>query len=315
MHQRQVRVCAPPQLGTSGITAINFFTMRRVEQSTFERLLISYARRFPIQRGKLRAIDALWRVAAGNRGVSRMAELKYGGFKMPCNLNEMLQRQYYFFGTYFLEDYILECWQIAAKGAKVIFDVGANAGIYSLAALASQRAAIIHAFEPTPEIAARLRATANLNRLGKLYIHEVAVSSDNGYATLIRCRGELGTNDGMNFICRDQAESDGDVVKTVCLDWFCEYHSIDRIDLLKLDIQGHEYSALMGAESLIRAGRIGMIFMELNWADETSSVLASESIRLLERAGYCFSRAGRCLKWEKAGDWLRALSDVVARKA
>ena len=125
--------------------------MRRIEQSTFERLLISYARRFPFQRGKLRAIDALWRVAAGNRGVRRMADLRYGGFKMPCNLNEMLQRQCYFFGTYFLEEYILQCWQTAAKGAKVILDVGANAGIYSLAAPATQRDAIIHAFEPTPE--------------------------------------------------------------------------------------------------------------------------------------------------------------------
>src|SRR5262249_33894413 len=139
--------------------------MRRIEQSTFERLLISYARRFPLQRGKMRTIDALWRVAAGNRGVQRTAVLKYGGFKMPCNLDEMLQRQYYFFGTYFLEDHILQCWQVAAKGAKVILDVGANAGIYSLAALASQQDAMVHAFEPTPEIAARLRATTDLNGL------------------------------------------------------------------------------------------------------------------------------------------------------
>jgi FkbM family methyltransferase len=263
----------------------------------------------------MRAIDALWRVAVGNRGVQRTAVLKYGGFKVPCNLDEILQRQYYFFGTYFLEDHILQCWQTAAKDAKVILDVGANAGIYSLAALATQQDAIVHAFEPTPEIAARLRATVNLNGLDKLYVHEVAVSSVNGYATLIRYRGELGTNDGMNFICQDQTRYDGDVVKTVCLDWFCENQLIDSIDLLKLDIQGHEHLALMGAKGLISAGRIRMIFMELNWNNEASAVCpACESIRLLERAGYRFSRPGKVLKWENAGDWLRALSDVVARK-
>jgi hypothetical protein len=75
--------------------------MQRIEQSTFERLLISYARRFPFQQGELRAVDELWRVAAGNRGVRRMADLKYGSFKMPCDLDEILQRHYYFFGTYF----------------------------------------------------------------------------------------------------------------------------------------------------------------------------------------------------------------------
>ena len=67
-----------------------------------------------------------------------MATLKHGGFKMSCDLSEMLQRQFYFFGTYFLEEDILSCWETAAKGAKVVLDVGANAGIYSLAALAVQ---------------------------------------------------------------------------------------------------------------------------------------------------------------------------------
>jgi hypothetical protein len=120
----------------------------------------------------------------------------------------------------------------------------------------------------------------------------------------------------MNFICQDKAESGDAIVKTVCLDWFCEHNSIDRVDLLKLDIQGHEHSALSGAECLIRARRIGTIFMELNWASEISVASpASESIRLLEQAGYRFSRPGRCLTWEKAGDWLHVLNDVVARAA
>ena len=55
------------------------------------------------------------------------------------------------------------------EGRQVIFDVGANAGIYSLAALAIQRDATVHAFEPTPEIATRLRAMAKLNGLDHLH--------------------------------------------------------------------------------------------------------------------------------------------------
>jgi tRNA1(Val) A37 N6-methylase TrmN6 len=65
-----------------------------------------------------------------------------------------------------------------SEGANIVLDVGANAGIYSLAALASQREATVHAFEPSPEIAARLRATAKLNGLENLYVHEVAVLSE-----------------------------------------------------------------------------------------------------------------------------------------
>jgi FkbM family methyltransferase len=281
--------------------------------STFENLLMLYARRFPIRRGKLRVINSLWQAAVGDQGTHRMAVLNHGGFKMSCDLSEMLQRQFYFFGTYFLEEDILSCWETAAKGAKIVLDVGANAGIYGLAALAIQPNATVHAFEPTPEIAARLRATAKLNGLDHLYVHEAAVFSKSGWATLKRFRGELGTNEGMNFISQDISDSGAECVQTVCLDQFCQDHAIDHVDLLKLDIQGHEHSALEGAEQLIRAGRLGIIFMELNWAKSAGAkCAATESIRLLEQAGYRFSRPCKHLNWAKAGDWLRTLSDVVA---
>jgi FkbM family methyltransferase len=232
---------------------------------------------------------------------------------MPCDLTEMLQRQFYFFGTYFLEENILQCWESLAKGARIVLDVGANAGIYSLAALAIQPDATVHAFEPTPEIAARLRATAKLNGLDRLHVHQLAVSSKNGEAVLKRFRGELGTNEGMNFISRDLRDSGTERVQTVSIDQFCQDHSINHIDLMKLDIQGHEHLALKGAEPLIRSGHIGIIFLELNWAKSAvATCAATESIRLLEQAGYRFSRPGKRLNWQKAGDWLRTLGDVVA---
>jgi FkbM family methyltransferase len=290
--------------------------MPPMQHSTLESLLVWYGRCFPIRRGKLRVINSFWRAAVGDQGTLLLADLSHGGFKMRCDLSEMLQRQFYFFGTYFLAEDHLRCWATAAKGAKVVFDVGANAGIYSLAALAIQPDATVHAFEPTPEIAVRLRETAKLNGLDRLYVHEVAVSSENGSATLKRCRGELGTNEGMNFIAPDLGDSGTERVQTVCVDQFCQDHSIDHIDLMKLDIQGHEHSALKGAERLIRSAHIGIIFLELNWAQSAGATCAAtESIRLLELAGYRFSKPGERLNWEKAGDWLRTLSDVVAYRA
>jgi len=274
-----------------------------------------YARYCPIRRGKLRVINLFAGDTTG-QSTHRLAALRYGKFKMPCDITEMLQRQFYFFGTYFLEEEILRCWQSAARGAKVILDVGANAGIYSLAALAIEPDATVHAFEPTPEIAARLRETAELNGLDHLYVHEAAVLSRNGHATLRRFRGALGTNEGMNFIAEDIQEFGAERVQAVSLDQFCRDHSIARVDLLKLDVQGHEYSVLVGARSLITAGRVGRIFMELNWSTRPEATcVATRSIRLLESAGYLFSRPCKRLNWAKAGDWLRGLTEVVAYRA
>jgi len=148
-----------------------------------------------------------------------------------------------------------------------------------------------------------------------LYGHEAAFSSKNGTAILKRFRGDLGTNEGMNFISENLVDSDGERVQAICLDEFCQDRSIDHIDLLKLDVQGHEHWVLKGAERLIRAGRVGTIFVELNWAIGTGTTCAAtESIHLLRQADYVFSRPGKRFNWENAGDWLRGLSDVVARR-
>lgn len=275
-----------------------------------------YARRFPIRRGKLRMIDRMWQTGLSDRSTHRMATLKHGGFKMSCDLSEMLQRQFYFFGTYFLEEDLLRCWATLSKGAKIVFDVGANAGIYSLAAIAVQPDLVVHAFEPTPEIAARLRATAELNHLENLNVHEAAVLGENGHAVLNRCRGEFGDNEGMNFITKAPRNSVAEPVEAVSLDRFCQERLIDHIDLLKLDVQGHEYSALRGGEHLIREGRIGTIFMELNWAARPDAPSpADESLRFLAEADFLFSKPGTHPNWKKAGNWLRGLGDVVARCA
>lgn len=278
-----------------------------------ERLLLAYARGFPVRRGKVRVVDALWRAAAGG-DVHRVAQLRFGGARIPCDLNEMLQRQYYFFGAYFVEEHILAAWSAATRDARVVFDVGASSGIYALAALAAAPDAIAHAFEPTPEIAQRLRRIAALNNLDRLVVHQQAVFDRDGVAALRRCGREVDCNEGMNFVVESASRPGDEAVATVTLDRKCAELGIDRIDLLKLDIQGAEAAALAGARSLIDRGRIGMIFLELNWSSG-GPCPATESIRRLERAGYLFAAPGPRLSWRPAGDWVRRLNDVVAKSA
>ena len=227
----------------------------------------------------------------------------------------MLQRQLYFFGTYFLEEHILNCWARIAKEAKVIFDVGANSGIYSLAALASQPNALVYAFEPTPEIASRLRQTAELNHLYNLIVHEVAVMRNSGKSILRRYRGDSGANEGMNYITSETGELNVESVQTVCLDDFCRDHCIAHIDLLKLDVQGNEHSVLQGAEGLIKLGLLGTVVMELNWADNKDvDCPATQSVRLLAEHGYRFASPAHYNGWREAGSWLRGRSDILARR-
>jgi FkbM family methyltransferase len=279
-----------------------------------ERTLIWYSRRFPVSTGKLRVVNRLWRVASGPPPALRTGRLIYAGYQIPCDLSETIQRQIFFFGTYYIERECLECWVAMTRDARVIFDVGANAGIYSLAGLAANPHAVVHAFEPTSEIAERLRATATLNHLPTLHVHELAILSRAGAATLHRCRGDYGDNGGMNFIT-SRAAPTGESVSATTLDAFCSEKGIVRIDALKMDIQGQEAAALEGARGLLAQGRISSIFFELNWSTNPGErCVATAAVEMLSSYGFQFAEPRRPLRWQAAGTWMRKMTEIIARQ-
>ena len=260
-------------------------------------------------------MNSLWQHVVSPEDPIRTAHLKMGGFAMRCDLRQFLQRQFYFFGTYWLEDDVLDCWGEFARNARVILDVGANVGIFSLAALAVRADATAHAFEPTPDIARVLRDTAALNSLMNLHVHEVAVTRRSGIAHLNFCRGRDGANEGMNFVTTSPKAGKTLPIRTVSLDDFCAEHEVERVDLLKLDIQGNEAEALAGAERMFQDGRVRTVFTELNWGEQSGAVCAaSESIGFLSRHGFDFSEPKLGASFRAPGDWMQSLTDIVARR-
>jgi FkbM family methyltransferase len=277
-----------------------------------ERALLAYARHFPLSSGKYRLVNKLWRRFAGAT-YWRDAELIYGGMRVYCDLEELIQRQFYFFGTYQLERDFLAVWQELAIRSRLIFDVGANAGIYSLVASVANRDADIHAFEPTPEIAAGLRLSRDRNALSNLTVAEMAVSDKAGDASLVHCDGGAD-NGGMNFIVEASGRPDDCIVAVTSLDLYCRDHAIEHIDLIKIDVQGQEAAVLRGAQGLLCNRKIGTVFVELNWFTHNEAGPAEELIAILAGHGFVFSPICGDPNWRCAGDWLRGYADIMARQ-
>lgn len=251
------------------------------------RLLQYYVRHFPVEKGKNRAITLLWKPLFYGRATTRETVLTYGNIRVKCDLSHWIQRQLYFWGSY--EKEYWKYWIKLAKMASTIFDVGANVGVYSLLAAAANPKAQIHAFEPSTEMVEVLRGNIVLNDFGNISVHSFAVGKGSGQGVLRECRGSDGTNEGMNYVLSNgsEAQSADRSVALQSLDDFAQNHGIEKLDLIKMDIEGGEYDALRGAERLLAQGSIACILIECTeWAAKRSGHTVAEIIDLLHKYHY-----------------------------
>ena len=54
-------------------------------------------------------------------------------------------------------------------------------------------------------------------------------------------------------------------MELLTLDCFLERESIDEVDFVKIDTEGHDYSVIKGAERTLKSGRIKALQFEYNW--------------------------------------------------
>ena len=205
--------------------------------------------------------------------------------KLRCDLTKFLQRHLYFFGGY--EKEYCDYWMKLAPHAAIIFDIGANVGLYSLLAAAANPASRIHAFEPTPEIGEAFRENIRLNSFRNIVVNALGVGNRSGEAFLQRFMGGEDIYDGMNFISVQKSESSNLPINVITITDYCRQNGIVRIDLMKMDIEGGEYDALLGAKNLLESKSIGCIFLELVESQANRFGHSTVEIkRLLANGGY-----------------------------
>lgn len=125
------------------------------------------------------------------------------------------------------------------KDFRVCFDIGANAGLYTL--LFSKYAEKVYAFEPLPRNIKYLARILEINKVRRCSIVPAAVSSCSKisfFSEGANCAlGKLDTNGTMP------------VLVITCDQFFSETGIIP--DLLKIDVEGEELNLLEGAEKLL----------------------------------------------------------------
>jgi len=170
------------------------------------------------------------------------------------------------------------------RAKPVVFDVGANIGIWSQHAMEAMPDARIYMFEPSPDCQLKIQS-ANLSpdklvpcavgeRSGKATLH--SSSATDGSASLYERVDSY-------FMDREYINIE---VEVVTLDDVIETEKLDFVDFLKLDIEGHELFALRGAKKTLAEKRIGALSFEFGSGNINSRTFFQDFWNLLSAAGF-----------------------------
>lgn len=144
-----------------------------------------------------------------------------------------------------------------------IFDAGANLGEWSCSVLRHVPSAVMHAFEPIPEVCHILKH--KLSSYSNVHVHQLALFSSNGELefTYYPDISNLSTiYERKSVTERLRLNPKFINVKTTRLDDFCRAYRIPHIDFLKIDTEGSELDILLGALGLLTDQSIDFIQFE-----------------------------------------------------
>jgi FkbM family methyltransferase len=133
-----------------------------------------------------------------------------------------------------------------------ILDVGMNAGLYLYTAIGYRKpGATIVGFEPHPGLAGSVARNVHRNSLDDVEVIEASVSSDDGTAELLLTDSDCMGSLEQEFLAEQgRPVIERQTVQCRSLDSFAQERQI-RIDLLKIDVEGHEPSVIAGARESI----------------------------------------------------------------
>jgi FkbM family methyltransferase len=175
------------------------------------------------------------------------------------------------------ERWVLEALRSRMGGeSPVIFDVGANAGDWWRMACRTLPACDVRCFEPSEHAAKKWPEMApvgpDLEGQGFSYgygkrveLHLYGLSDSNHEAVLYADEpgSPMASVHNRRLAHFDRAFPARETAHFRRLDEVCAELRVTRIDLLKLDVEGHEIAVLRGAGDMLTSGAIGMVQFEV----------------------------------------------------
>lgn len=165
----------------------------------------------------------------------------------------------------------------------IFCDVGANIGSYSLIASSKIKSGKIFAFEPSPKAVDCLKENIRLNGLDyKIKVVAKVVSDKVGYEYF--SVGKFSEVDHIYTLNDDKREKAK--IASIRLDEYLSSQKINKVDLIKIDVEGAEFKVMQGLKRFLKKGKVGVLIFELNSHSVKFGNTHIETVEFLEKFDY-----------------------------
>lgn len=211
-----------------------------------------------------------------------MVRNKFGNFFVPSNSDMILT-----LSTKFEFD-LIHHFKVMPNA--IFLDIGANAGKYSILVSNNSKNSVVYSFEPSPSTFNNLKTNIHLNNLQNVKALNIGLSDYEGNLQFANSK----TKTGLSHVVQQGEKTDFNsyeiaTVNVSTLDLVIKNYNIDssKIDLIKIDVEGHEFHVLKGAKHTLKVVLpMTRILIEVN--KETSD--SSPIIEFVRDLGFSVKR-------------------------
>lgn len=213
------------------------------------------------------------------------------GFTMNASPREYSSYGIFFFGDY--DPQMTDFIRTHLRPGDVAMDLGTDRGWFTLLmAQCVGPTGKVHSFEAYPPNVAKVQHNLALNGIEHVTVNPVAISDKPGHVyfeppsdAVTKHIGFLNDCSGVGYVADGPGQGRLEV-PAITLDDYAEQVGLDRLDLVKIDIEGAEVAALAGARRTLERFR-PVIAIEYNRTTlERAGTSWHELDRLLDELGY-----------------------------
>jgi FkbM family methyltransferase len=175
----------------------------------------------------------------------------------------------------------------------VVFDVGAHVGRFSVFVDRLLSGGQVHAFEPVPQTFALMEENLALNHVRRVIAHNCAIGDRTAavemhlFDPLYSAWNTLGRPTMLAPTGQRLRPTRSVSVPCDTIDHICLARGIERIDLLKVDVEGFEKNVFAGARRMLGEGRVGAVCFEISQEPlKGAGATARQVFACLESLGY-----------------------------